>query len=240
MGATDWIRELERDRMQKDMFLKSHPQSPIPPDHQAEFDGLEYYPFDPDYRFELELNEHAEKETLTMDYAGGGARDFVHWGEFRFTVYGQEQSIQGYKNDPGENRLFLLFKDATSGDETYGAGRYLDLDGEADRDPAGFARGFCVVSDFAEVQYKCTAMYNPHGESGVRWDDPALGIEWPVDDPILSEKDRSLAQARKLGVQDVTKFLKEGSKGLPRNMWDCCGIAVGSLRQAINNYHRTE
>ena len=53
-------------------------------------------------------------------------------------------------------------------------------------------------------------------------------------------KGRSLAQARKLGVQDVTKFLKEGSKGLPRNMWDCCGIAVGSLRQAINNYHRTE
>jgi dTDP-4-dehydrorhamnose 3,5-epimerase len=55
--------------------------------------------------------------------------------------------------------------------------------------PAGFARGFCVLSDFAEVQYKCTALYNPQGESSVRWNDPAIGVNWPVTAPLLSERD---------------------------------------------------
>jgi dTDP-4-dehydrorhamnose 3,5-epimerase len=55
--------------------------------------------------------------------------------------------------------------------------------------PAGFARGFCVLSDYAEIQYLCTGVYNSQAESGVLWNDPAIGIEWPVKDPILSGKD---------------------------------------------------
>lgn len=57
--------------------------------------------------------------------------------------------------------------------------------------PAGFARGFCVLSDFAEVQYLCTAVYNAAGESGIRSNDPAVGIEWPVTHPVLSAKDET-------------------------------------------------
>lgn len=57
--------------------------------------------------------------------------------------------------------------------------------------PAGFARGFCVMSDFAEIQYKCTGLYNSRAESGIRWNDPEIGIKWPVQDPELSNKDRS-------------------------------------------------
>lgn len=56
--------------------------------------------------------------------------------------------------------------------------------------PAGFARGFCVLSDVAEIQYKCTGIYSSKGESGIRWDDPDIGIEWPIQDALLSEKDR--------------------------------------------------
>lgn len=52
-------------------------------------------------------------------------------------------------------------------------------------------------------------------------------------------KGKRLNEAAMLTVKDVTEFLKEGATGLPKNMWDCCGIAVGSLRQAINNYRRT-
>lgn len=55
--------------------------------------------------------------------------------------------------------------------------------------PAGFARGFCVLSDFAQIEYLCTAVYNPAGETGIRWNDPDVGIEWPVKEPVLSEKD---------------------------------------------------
>lgn len=55
--------------------------------------------------------------------------------------------------------------------------------------PAGFAHGFCVVSDAAEVMYFCTTEYSPENERGIIWNDPAVGIEWPTDQPILSEKD---------------------------------------------------
>ena len=60
--------------------------------------------------------------------------------------------------------------------------------------PAGFARGFYVLSDFAEIQYKCTGIYNNQCEGGIRWDDPAVGIQWPFEQgapaPTLSDKDR--------------------------------------------------
>lgn len=56
--------------------------------------------------------------------------------------------------------------------------------------PPGFAHGFCVVSETADVVYKCTDYYYPEHERVLRWDDPVLNIAWPVRDPILSEKDR--------------------------------------------------
>ncbi len=57
--------------------------------------------------------------------------------------------------------------------------------------PPGFARGFCALSEFAEIQYKCTAIYNSKSESGIRWNDPAIGSPWPVKEPLLSKKDAS-------------------------------------------------
>jgi dTDP-4-dehydrorhamnose 3,5-epimerase len=62
--------------------------------------------------------------------------------------------------------------------------------------PAGFARGFCVLSDTAEIQYKCTGTYSNKAESGISWRDPEIGIKWPVSEPSLSAKDD---QAQTLG-----------------------------------------
>ncbi|MBV8267961.1 MAG: dTDP-4-dehydrorhamnose 3,5-epimerase [Planctomycetaceae bacterium] len=56
--------------------------------------------------------------------------------------------------------------------------------------PPGFAHGFCVTSDTALVIYKCTEVYRPEADHGVRWDDPRIGVEWPAGQPLLSEKDR--------------------------------------------------
>ena len=56
--------------------------------------------------------------------------------------------------------------------------------------PEGFAHGFCVLSESAHVAYKCSAHYSPEDEGGILWSDPAVGIDWPVKDPTLSEKDR--------------------------------------------------
>ena len=55
--------------------------------------------------------------------------------------------------------------------------------------PAGFARGFAILSDYAEIQYLCTAEYAPEGEGAICWSDPDLDIRWPVESPILSDRD---------------------------------------------------
>jgi dTDP-4-dehydrorhamnose 3,5-epimerase len=65
--------------------------------------------------------------------------------------------------------------------------------------PEGFAHGFCVLSEAALVQYKCTALYQPKSERSLLWDDPQIGIAWPVAHPILSEKD---LRAPRLGEID--------------------------------------
>ena len=90
-------------------------------------------------------------------------------------------------------RAFLVAVDLRKGSPT--PGRWFGIESSAENKrqvwaPAGFARGFCVLSEYGEVQYKCTALYNRAGESGILWNDPAIGIEWPISKPILSEKDR--------------------------------------------------
>ncbi len=56
--------------------------------------------------------------------------------------------------------------------------------------PAGFAHGFCVLSESAEILYKCSGFYDAADDRGLIWDDPELAIEWPVSSPVLSDKDR--------------------------------------------------
>ena len=56
--------------------------------------------------------------------------------------------------------------------------------------PEGFAHGFCVLSPLAQIEYKCTDVYDPSAEIGIAWDDPDLAVRWPVEQPILSDRDR--------------------------------------------------
>lgn len=65
--------------------------------------------------------------------------------------------------------------------------------------PPGFAHGYCVLSDVAEIEYKCTDYYSPENELTILWSDPDIGIEWPVDHPILSEKDAAAPTLKELG-----------------------------------------
>lgn len=57
--------------------------------------------------------------------------------------------------------------------------------------PVGFAHGFCVLSEFAEVQYKCSSVYNGATEAGIAWNDPEVGVQWPVQEPLLSTRDQN-------------------------------------------------
>lgn len=87
---------------------------------------------------------------------------------------------------------YLVAVDIRKGSPTLGRWFGAEVSAASKRQlwaPAGFARGFCVLSEYAEIQYLCTGTYNKEGESGLLWSDPAIGVEWPVSDPILSEKD---------------------------------------------------
>jgi dTDP-4-dehydrorhamnose 3,5-epimerase len=88
---------------------------------------------------------------------------------------------------------FLVAVDIRKGSPTLGKWIGIEASAENRRQvwaPAGFARGFCVLSDVAEIQYKCTGLYNSKAESGIRWNDPQIGVEWPVSEPSLSAKDQ--------------------------------------------------
>lgn len=137
MEISEWKEQTSLERARKDQFFKIHPQSPLSFDERQKFNGLDYYSPDPDFMFELELHEHEKKEPLKIEDTQGNERDFLRWGEFRFKIGGKECKLQAYKSDPDEERLFIPFRDETSGKETYGAGRYLDLDNELHYTPQG-------------------------------------------------------------------------------------------------------
>jgi dTDP-4-dehydrorhamnose 3,5-epimerase len=67
--------------------------------------------------------------------------------------------------------------------------------------PVGFAHGFQVLSEVADVAYKLTSLYDPETESGIAWDDPEVGVEWPIDDPILSERDTSAPRLNEIAAK---------------------------------------
>jgi dTDP-4-dehydrorhamnose 3,5-epimerase len=92
-----------------------------------------------------------------------------------------------------EGEIFDVAVDVRVGSPTFGRWVGVTLSAENFRQcyvPAGFAHGFCVLSQIAQIEYKCTDLYDPADEIGVAWDDPAIAIPWPVREPILSHRDR--------------------------------------------------
>jgi dTDP-4-dehydrorhamnose 3,5-epimerase len=108
---------------------------------------------------------------------------------------------------------FLVAVDIRKGSPTLGKWAGVEASDENRRQvwaPAGFARGFCVLSEVAEIQYKCTGIYSNKAESGILWNDPQIGIEWPLTDVQLSDKDRKAQTlAQWLASPDSTNFSYE-------------------------------
>lgn len=102
-----------------------------------------------------------------------------------------------------EGEVFDVAVDIRHGSPSFGQWVGVRLDGRSKRQlyiPAGFAHGFCVISEQALFMYKCTAEYNPQTEFSVAWDDPAIGIDWPAEAPRLSEKDRRAPRLAEIPV----------------------------------------
>jgi dTDP-4-dehydrorhamnose 3,5-epimerase len=129
-----------------------------------------------------------------------------HGIDIEFVQHNHSRSAKGtlrglhFQTEPGQAKLircprgkiFDVAVDLRRDSPTYGQWEGQVLDDEAHRQlyvPVGFAHGFAVLSDVADVTYLCSSAYDPATESGIAWNDPDVGVEWPVEEPLLSERD---------------------------------------------------
>ena len=125
---------------------------------------------------------------------------FSHRGALR-GLHFQNPSPQGKLVSVLEGEVFDVAVDLRRKSSTFGKAETIRLSGENKRQfyvPPGFAHGFLVLSETALFHYKCTEFYSPKDEMTLLWNDPDLGINWPVANPIISEKD-----ARGLRLRDL-------------------------------------
>ena len=143
------------------------------------------------------------KETFQLErYADAGmALPFVqdnHSRSQRGVLRGlhlQKTRPQGKLVSCSLGAVYDVAVDVDPASETFGIYVGIELSGENHRQfwiPPGYAHGFCVLSETADFQYKCTDLYVPKDEGGLIWNDPEVAIEWPVEKPSLSEKDQQL------------------------------------------------
>ncbi len=101
-------------------------------------------------------------------------------------------------------RIWDVAVDLRRDSPTYRRWEGYELDDERHRQlfvPVGFAHGFCVLSDVADVAYKLSSLYDPETEAGFAWNDPDVGVEWPVSDPEVSERDRNAPRLAELAPE---------------------------------------
>jgi hypothetical protein len=151
-AESSYEQQVMQDRVQRDMQMREK-NSVIPPRRLDAFQGLDYYPVDPSYRFVVPFREQAAPDTVMLAENTGRIRPQVRVG--RVTVPLPSGDVQlsvfrGASDDP-RGRLWIPFADATNGDSTYSAGRYVDL---------SRADGDSVVVDFNRA-YNPTCTYNP-------------------------------------------------------------------------------
>ena len=124
-----------------------------------------------------------------------------------FAQHNHSRSVRGtlrglhFQTSPGQaklvrcmrGRIFDVAVDLRRESPTFGRWEGHELDDQRHRQllvPVGFGHGFCVLSEVADVSYLLSSPYDPATEAGIAWDDPDVGVEWPVTEPLLSERDR--------------------------------------------------
>lgn len=118
-------------------------------------------------------------------------------------LHGQYKHAQGKLVSVTRGRVFDVAVDIRPNSPTFGQWEGVILDDVDHRQfyiPAGFAHGFCVMSQVADFTYKCTDYYQPKDEFGIHYADPDLKIDWPVKNPILSDKDKTYPNLRDIDI----------------------------------------
>jgi uncharacterized protein (DUF1684 family) len=151
-SATSYEDRVMQDRVQRDMQMREE-NSVLPPERRRAFRGLDYYPVDPSYRFVVPFQPHAAPDTVMLAENTGRVRAQARAGHVKVPLPSGDVRLavfRGASDDP-RGRLWVPFADATNGDSTYAAGRYVDLIP---------APGDSVVVDFNRA-YNPTCTYNP-------------------------------------------------------------------------------
>lgn len=159
------MSDLDAFRHEKDEYFRHSSEAPLTPDQQRLFNGLRYFPENPDLRLVVEVERLATPETIPMQTSTGDVRDYERFGRFRFEVDGQAAELTIFQNELG---YFLPFVDSLAGGETYGAGRYLE--------PVELADGRFEV-DF-------NLAYNPYCAYNENWSCPLTPAENRLRVPI--------------------------------------------------------
>jgi dTDP-4-dehydrorhamnose 3,5-epimerase len=154
----------------------------------------------------LEPEVHGDERGFTVETFRRDA-----WAELgvdvEFVQHNHSRSVGGtlrglhFQTEPGQaklvrcprGRIFDVAVDLRRDSPTFGQWEGHVLDDVSHRQlyvPVGFGHGFAALSDVADVAYQLSSLYDPATESGIAWDDPEVGVEWPVESPLLSERDR--------------------------------------------------
>ncbi|SEN82556.1 hypothetical protein SAMN05216388_1005139 [Halorientalis persicus] len=145
----DWAQQLRDNREEKDRFFAEHRQSPIPPGERDSFDGLDYFPPDPEYRVTASVTVHDEPEPIEMDTTEGRTVRYLRIVTFEFELDGESHELHGYRQENDDGSIFVPIRDKTTGQETYEHGRYMEL--EPDRE----------LTDGDEVTLDFNLAYSP-------------------------------------------------------------------------------
>lgn len=168
--------QLAAYREAKDAFLRNDQDSPLTHHQRHTFEGLSYYPFTPELRLELPIDTNVPADAVTLETSTGESQEYHRAGRVHFAVAGQEAVLTLYRGPHGE--LFLPVRDTTSGEETYGAGRYLE--------PAMLDDGRVLI-DF-------NYLYNPNCAYNEAWSCPLPPRENWLTAPIRAGE-KTFAQA---------------------------------------------
>ncbi|NDJ55271.1 MAG: DUF1684 domain-containing protein [Chloroflexi bacterium] len=159
------MSELTQFRESKDRYFKFDHHSPLLPEQQKRFGGLNYFDANPDLHFVLSIETYDDHQIVVMATSTGGAAEFLRYGKITFEVEAETASLTVYVSQNGGG-FFLPFTDATTGDETYESGRYLEIDPQAD--------GTYIV-DF-NMAYNPYCAYNDHWTCPIPPDENRLSV----------------------------------------------------------------
>ena len=163
-------KEVTLFRIEKDKFFKNSHHSPLTENQRQRFTQLEYFPVDEKYRLKVKLHKLDNQETVTMQTSDGLWRDYIRYGYFDFEINGQKARLYVYRSSDNPDYYFIPFKDKTSGKETYGAGRYVEVEQVSDDE---------FILDF-------NMAYNPYCAYNGRFSCPIPPRENWLDIPIYA------------------------------------------------------